>query len=126
MRRCASAFALLAVTACRVAPVSLPEAPRDAATSRAALTTLVVDNRTARALDIGYQYFESGGGRVVIGHVPPTSLDTLPPVPAREPIALFAIDPEGAMLRLGPRALELDSTFVWTIPAGATFARPGP
>lgn len=126
MRRRALVLALLTGAGCRVAPVSLPEAPRDAATSRAALATLVVDNRTRRALDIGYQYFESGGGRVVIGHVPPTSLDTLPPVPAREPIALFAVDADGAMLRLGPQSLELDSTFVWMIPAGATFARPGP
>lgn len=118
-------LALFAAAGCRVAPVSLPEAPHDAATSRAALATVVVDNRTERALDIGYHYFESGGGSVVIGRVAPTSLDTLPPVPAREPIALFAVDPDGAMLRLGPQALELDTTFVWLIPASATFARPG-
>lgn len=109
-----------------VTPATLPEAPRDAASSRAALATLVVDNRTGNALTIGYDYLESGGGHVVIGRVPAATTDTMPPVPAREPIVLFARDSAGAVLRSQPRALEIDSTFVWLIPADAPFLPPRP
>ena len=117
-------LALLLAAACRVAPASLPEAPHDAATSRAALATLVVDNRTTRVLAIGYQYLESGGGTVVIGSVAGESVDTMPPVPAREPIRLLARDSSGAELRTAPISLELDTTFVWLIPGDAVFAHP--
>lgn len=115
---------LVAMVACRAAPASLPEAPRDAATSRAALATLIVDNRTDRRLAVGYDYLESGGGRVLLEHLPAATRDTLAAVPAREPIILFARDDAGAMLRNGPLALEIDSTFVWAIPADATFQPP--
>lgn len=119
-------FALPLLAACAVAPATLPEAPRDAASSRAALATLVVDNRTRRTLAIGYDYLESGGGHVVIGRVPGETTDTMPPVPAREPIVLFARDSAGAVLHSQPRAFEIDSTFVWLIPADAPFLPPRP
>lgn len=109
------------VGACAVAPATLPEAPRDVATSRAALATLVVDNRTDRQLTIGYDYLESGGGHVVIGRVAAETVDTMPPVPAREPIVLFARDEAGALLRDTPRAIEIDSTFTWVIERRAPF-----
>ena len=118
--------ALLLAAGCRVAPASLPEAPHDAATSRAALATVVVDNRTTRVLAIGYQYLESGGGTVVIGRVGRERFDTIPPVPAREPIRLFARDSSGAELRTAPTSLELDAMFVWLITTDAVFAPPGP
>ncbi len=110
-----------AVGACAVSPATLPEAPRDVATSRAALATLVVDNRTERRLTIGYDYLESGGGHVVIGHVAAEAVDTMPPIPAREPIVLFARDDAGALLRDTPRAIEIDSTFTWVIERRASF-----
>ncbi len=117
-------LSMLLTGGCHVAPASLPEAPRDAATSRAALATLVVDNRSGRALAIGYEYLESGGGTVVVGRVLPATTDTLPPVPAREPIVLFARDSIGAVLRMPPQSLEIDSTFVWRILPDAVFAPP--
>ncbi len=120
------AFVLTFLAACAVAPATLPEAPRDAASSRAALATLVVDNRTPRTLTIGYDYLESGGGHVVIGRVEPAAIDTMPPVPAREPIVLFARDSAGAVLRSEPHALEIDSTFVWLIARDAPFLPPRP
>ena len=112
---------LIACGACRIAPSGPPEAPRDAATSRAALALLIVANETDRLLRVGYDYLESGGGTVVMGSVQPQSVDTLAHIPAREPIILFARDPAGAVLRDSTRALELDATFVWRIPADAPF-----
>jgi hypothetical protein len=124
--RCIVPLAIVAIAGCRVAPATLPEAPRDAATSRAALATLVVDNRSERTVAIGYEYLESGGGAVVIGRVAPASIDTMPPVPAREPIVLFARDSLGAVLRGTPQVLEIDTVFIWQIPARATFSPPEP
>jgi hypothetical protein len=112
---------VLALAGCRIAPSRLPEAPRDAATSRAALATLVVDNQTRWLLRVGYEYLESGGGIVVVGSVAPASVDTVARIPAREPIILFARDSTGAELRDSTRALELDATFVWRIPENAAF-----
>lgn len=116
---------VLTCAACRIAPARPPEAPRDAATSRAALALLVVANETDRILRIGYDYLESGGGTVFIGTVEPQAVDTLAHVPAREPIVLFARDPAGAEMRDSTRALELDATFVWRIPPDAVFTPPG-
>lgn len=126
MRATAACMLLLIVSGCWFAPARVPEAPRDAATSRAALALLVVANETDRVLRVGYDYLESGGGTVLIGRVQPQSVDTLAHVPAREPIILFARDPEGAVLRDSTRALELDATFVWRIPVGAPFTRSQP
>jgi len=113
------------VAACAVAPATLPEAPRDAASSRAALAILVVHNRTPRPLTIGYDYLESGGGHVVIGRIAAETVDTMPPVPAREPIVLFARDEAGNMLRDVPRSIDIDDTFTWVIARDAPFQPPG-
>ena len=112
---------LIVCAGCRIAPSRPPEAPRDAATSRAALARLVVANETDRVLRIGYDYLESGGGTVIIGTVQPAAVDTLAHVPAREPIILFARDAAGSELRDSTRSLELDATFIWRIPADAAF-----
>lgn len=121
----APALALACIaSACAVAPATLPEAPRDAASSRAALATLVVDNQSQRRLTIGYDYLESGGGHVVIGRIEPETVDTMPPVPAREPIVLFARDETGAIVRDTPRAIDIDSTLVWVIARDAPFTPP--
>ena len=121
MMRIAYAGLLLLMPGCGLTQVRVPEAPRDAATSRAALALLIVANETDQLLRIGYDYLESGGGTVVMGSVQPQTLDTLAHIPAREPIILFARDPAGAVLRDSTRALELDATFVWRIPADAPF-----
>jgi len=120
-----AAMACMLVAGCSVAPATLPEAPRDAASSRAALATVVVENRTRQLLVIGYDYLESGGGHVVIGRVAAETIDTMPPVPAREPIVLFARDEAGAILRDVPRAIDIDDTFTWVIPRDAPFLPPG-
>lgn len=122
--RLPSTVALASATACAVSPATLPEAPRDAASSRAALATLIVDNRSQRRLTVGYDYLESGGGHVVIGRVEPETIDTMPPMPAREPIVLFARDEAGALLQDAPRAIDIDSTFTWVIARDAPFTPP--
>ena len=106
---------------CTLASSRAPDAPRDIVTSRAALATLVVDNRTTHILDIGYYYIESGGGSVIVGTIASETRDTLAHVPAREPIILFARNGAGRELRDITRALELDSVFLWRIPEDAQF-----
>lgn len=81
---------------------------------RVALARVVVDNRTDRTLTISFRYAVTHGGRVEVGRVGPRSIAEVAPVPAQEPILLFARG-EGFERVLEPRSLEIDATWTWII-----------
>lgn len=83
---------------------------------RAALARLVVDNRTARSLDIGFRYALEPEQEVVVGRIAPGDVAEMAPVPAEEPI-IFVARGTGFELRLEPRSLDIDAIWTWVIPA---------
>ena len=124
--RLAVGASLLAAAACGGLPRD--PGPFPAAMERvgrgAALARVVVENRTALDLRVGYRPTAAPGAPVEIGTVPAGLTALLPPVAAGEPIVLFATTASGARLSLPPRAFEPDSTWTWVIPADARFEAP--
>lgn len=100
--------------------------PADPARTRAALATVIVENRTSHTLDIFYRLaaVPSSPGNVRIGSVPPDTTVRLAPVPAAEPVVFTARRPDGATLTLPPRAVPLDGVWRWSIPVTARFVLP--
>lgn len=87
---------------------------------RAALATLVIDNQTTLPLAISFRYAtESGGpgGEVGVGTAAPGARTEMAPVPAEEPILLFARGPRFER-RLEPTTLEIDEVRTWVIRSG--------
>ncbi|HUG39596.1 MAG TPA: hypothetical protein VMM12_03890 [Longimicrobiales bacterium] len=86
---------------------------------RAALATLVVENRTAVTLAIAFVYAAGAGGaggEVGIGTAGAGERTELVPVPADEPIILIARG-DGIERRLPPRTMEIDEIWTWVITA---------
>lgn len=84
---------------------------------RAALATLVVENRTRAPLAIAFLYAGDGrgvGGEIGIGTAAAGKRTELVPVPADEPIILIARG-DGFERRLPPRTLEIDEVWTWVI-----------
>lgn len=81
---------------------------------RVALARVVVDNRTDRTLTISFRYAVTHGRPVEVGRVGPRSIAEVAPVPAQEPIILFARG-EGFERALEPRSFEIDATWTWSI-----------
>ena len=92
---------------------------------RAALATLLVENRTAAPLAIAFLYAaEPGGpgGEIGIGTAPAGARTVMAPVPAAEPIILIARGP-GSEWRLPPRSLEIDERWTWVVEPNGSPAR---
>lgn len=84
---------------------------------RAALATLLVENRTDVPLRIAFLYAaEAGGpgGEIGIGTAAAGGTTELAPVPAAEPIILIARGPSFER-RLRPRTLEIDERWTWVV-----------
>src|SRR5690606_38053488 len=63
---------------------------------RAALTSITVENRTDGRLAVGFRSATPTGRPIVIGAVDADSTALMAPVPAAEPIVLFATRDDGA------------------------------
>lgn len=115
-------IAALLLGACGTAPDPGPVGPgKGGQARRAALARVVVENRTAHTLTVGYRLAAEAAGTVTVGTVPPRETREVAPVPAGEPIVLFARTATGAGLTLPPRTLEVDQLWSWIIPADADF-----
>src|SRR5688572_28184138 len=106
-------------------PARAPQDPAlDASRHRAALATIVVDNRTTQPLLIAFRPAIAPGGEVVVGRVAAGTLVAVAPVPAEEPILLRARRATGEELELPARSFEMDAEWVWVIPVDASFTMP--
>jgi hypothetical protein len=106
-------------------PARAPQDPAlDASRHRAALATIVVDNRTTQSLLIAFRPAIAPGGEVVVGRVPAGTQSAVAPVPAQEPILLRARRATGEELELPARSFEMDAEWVWVIPVDASFTMP--
>jgi hypothetical protein len=112
----------LVIAACASAASSVPIDPgREARRHRAALATIVVDNRTSLPLFIAFRPAIGPGAEIVIGNVKAHAAATVAPVPAGEPIVLLARERSGLQLELPPRSFAIDTTWTWLVPADARF-----
>ena len=116
----------LIVAACARAPARpLPRDP-DSTRARAALASLVVDNRSTESITIAYRHAGSRSPTEVgVGHARPRSIVQMAPVPAGEPLVLLARTDAGLELVLAPRTFTIDGLWTWVVPADARFVRPG-
>jgi hypothetical protein len=112
-----------AAAACATRAAVPPASDPDPERARAALATLVVDNRTAQRLDILYRHAGRGGAIVGVGHVAGGQTAEMAPVPAGEPLVLIARTADGAELALPPRTLAIDGSWTWLIERSARFLR---
>lgn len=101
-----------------------PTAPDEAATRRAALAGLTVENMTGRPLLIAFRRAAAPGGEIVVGRVAATATAHMAPIPAGEPIILIARDEEGAELALPPRSFRIGAGWNWVISAADRFTPP--
>lgn len=114
---------LIAILSTACSPGSPPEmtAVPQPARARAALATVIVDNRSAEQLAIFYRMTTLPAADTRIGRAAPDSIATMAPVPAGEPIILMARTATGAELTLPPRTFDIAVSWVWTIPEKAVF-----
>jgi hypothetical protein len=114
---------------CASTNTSAPIDPgREARRHRAALATIIVENRTSLALFIAFRPAIGPGAEVVIGNVAAHATATIAPIPAGEPILLVARVSTGLQLELPPRSFAVDTTWTWVVPVDARFeqrAAPG-
>ena len=119
-------FALAGVAGSCGALAGSRTVPLDDGRSGAALATVTVHNETAHLLEISFRPATPPGDVIVVGRVEPGERAVLAPVPADEPIILIARTPTRAELVLPARTFEIDATWLWHIPADASFrARAG-
>lgn len=116
-----SAIVLLLMTACASTPERVPTPEPDPLRARAALATVRVDNATAENITVLYRISGRAAPVVAIGTVPPASVETLAPVPAREPITLIARTDAGSELILPARTFDIDAEWTWKIAADTRF-----
>jgi len=115
----------LVICACAPSVSSAPIDPgREARRHRAALATVIVDNRTVFPLFIAFRPAIGPGAEIVIGNVGAQATSTVAPIPAGEPIILLARDHTGLQLELSPRSFAIDTTWTWVVPADAHFRSP--
>lgn len=125
MVRAVPLLCCLSLLACaRVAERPSPRDP-DATRARAALATLVVDNRSPEPITVLYRHTGRARTEVAVGQVSPRSVSQMAPVPAGEPLVLLARTPAGLELVLPPRSFTIDGLWTWVVPADARFLRPG-
>lgn len=119
-------IALLTAALCSCSmfrPAARPSVPDEEARHRAALATVVVLNQTAHTLKISYRTATPPLQEVLLGAVPARARQSLPPVPAGEPLFLLARRDDGTELALGPRSFTIDQSWTWEIPVDATFKK---
>ena len=104
-------------------PTQEPSVPDEEARHRAALATVVVQNQTAFELRISYRTATPPLQEVQVGTVAPRARQSLPPVPAGEPLFLLARRHDGTELALGPRSFAIDEHWTWTIGVDAIFKK---
>jgi hypothetical protein len=92
--------------------------------SRAALSTVFVENRTQHRLSISYRLATRSGSEVVVGTAPPDSVIRLAPLPAGEPLMLLARTQDGRQISVGPRSFLIETEWTWLIDATARFVQP--
>lgn len=112
------------LAACGVVRQQQPSVPDEEARHRAALTNLVVDNRTTFRLTIAYRTPTPPVQEVVLGPSDPGMRRSVAPIPAGEPLVLVARRDDGAELALAPRSYPIDSEWIWEIAANAQFKKP--
>jgi hypothetical protein len=125
MVRAVSLIGSLSLVACVHAAER--QSPRDPDTTRAraALATLVVDNRSPEPLTVLYRHTGRAPTEVAVGQVRARSISQMAPVPAGEPLVLLARTAAGLELVLPPRSFTIDGLWTWVVPADARFTRPG-
>jgi hypothetical protein len=101
-----------------------PALPQDETRHRAALAELTVFNHTDQRLTIAFRSAIPPVQEVVLGAVPPATRERVAPIPAGEPIILFARKGDGSELALEPRSFPLDEKWTWEIPLTAVFRQP--
>ena len=125
MKRVLPLSLVVLLAACSVLSRSEPPSiPEDEARHRAALTPLTVFNRTEQRLTIAFRGATPPAREVVLGAIPATTRDRVAPIPAGEPIILFARRDDGSELALAPRSYPTDTEWTWEIPATAVFRQP--
>lgn len=97
-----------------------PPLPSDRG-ARAALSVLLVYNRTPDTLAIFYRGAGAEDRPVQIGRALPNQTVRMAPIPAGEPILLLARRPDRAELVLPLHSYALDAEWLWDIPASAVF-----
>ncbi len=100
-----------------------PTVPEDEARHRAALTNLIVLNRTTSSLTILFRAATPPLQEVTLGTVRPGFRQAVAPIPAGEPIILIARTADGAEFTVEARSYPLDADFTWDIPAGTVFRK---
>lgn len=125
MGRAVPLICCLSLVAC--ASASERPSPRDPDTTRAraALATLVVDNRSPEPITVLYRHTGRAATEVAVGQVRPRTVAQMAPVPAGEPLVLLARTSAGLELVLPPRSFTIDGVWTWIVPADARFSRPG-
>ncbi len=112
----------LLLASCRpIARPGPPSEPEDEARHRAALTLLTVFNHTDQRLTIAFRSATPPAQVVVLGAIAAATRERVAPIPAGEPIILFARKPDGSELALEPRSYPLDGEWTWDIPQTAVF-----
>src|SRR5687767_9116940 len=124
MKRLLCVLMLTITTACASSLPSPLGGEPEAARTRAALASVTVDNRTQFPLTILYTLTTRASVSVTIGRVDSLSVGRMAPVPAGEPIVVFARNSRGDVLTLPPRSFEIDGAWTWTIPIDARFTAP--
>ena len=114
-----AAAACVVVTGCALFDPEPRTAP-DAQGRPAALARLVVVNETGRALEVGFVPAAEAGGAVVVGRVDAGDTALMAPVPAQEPIRVFARD-DAAIAWLPPQSFEIDEEWTWRIDGQTSF-----
>ena len=125
MVRAGSLLCCLSLLACARATERTSARDPDPTRARAALATLVVDNRSAERLTVLYRFTGRAGTQVAIGQVRARSVSQMAPVPAGEPLVLLARTSAGLEFVLPPRSFTIDGLWTWVIPADTRFTRPG-
>jgi hypothetical protein len=107
------------------APVRSQPRDPDSTRARAALATLVVDNRSTDAITVAYRHSAyRSPTEVIVGHVQARGVVQMAPVPAGEPLILLARNSDGLELVLAARTFTIDGVWTWVVPADARFVRP--
>jgi hypothetical protein len=125
MLRAVSVVCCVSLLACARATERSSVRDPDPTRARAALATLVVDNRSAEPLSVLYRLAGQAGTAVAVGQVRARSVSRMAPVPAGEPLVLLARTSAGLELVLPPRSFTIDGLWTWVVPADARFTRPG-
>lgn len=120
----ATALLIAALAGCAVFSRTQPNAaPEEEMRHRAALSQLIVHNRTEVDLTIAFRTPAPPPQEVVIGTVRAGARGPVAPIPAGEPVVLVARTADGAELTLPARSYPLDAEWTWDIPATAVFRK---